>query len=375
MPEVMGADRYFWHMVRVAARVQVEGMRLLAIVLCVACSHPHAATPSAGPATSHDFDFNLGVWHTQIQRIHAGETTEMAGTVTVRPVWDGRAELEEIEVDGPKGHWRGMTLFTFNPAAQQWNQTFVGGGGGTDAYANPLVGSFANGRGELYAADTVDGKAVIVRGVWSEITPDAHRYDESYSSDGGATWSPAFRAKLTREAKTAPAPVATDHDGSHDFDFDLGTWQTKSTRLLHPLTGSKDWVDYDGETIVRPVWGGRANLAEYHADGKAGHLELLALRVYDPAHQQWSINFTHPESGTFSIPGVGVFANHRVDFYDQEPIGGRAVLVRFSMWPIDADHAQSEQAFSNDGGKTWEVNWINRYARTSSGRGADTSVR
>ncbi len=28
-----------------------------------------------------------------------------------------------------------------------------------------------------------------------------------------------------------------------------------------------------------------------------------------------------------------------------------------------ADTAQSEQAFSDDGGKTWEVNWVNRYAR------------
>jgi len=346
-------------MVATASRVHVEAMRMLVLLSCIGCHH--AVAPVAPPLVSHDFDFNLGVWHTQIERIHGDETTSMAGTVTVRPVWDGRAQLEEIEVDGPKGHWRGMTLFTFNPTAHQWNQTFVGGSSGS--YANPLVGSFANGRGELFASDTVDGKAVLVRGVWSDITPDAHRYEESYSSDGGATWSPAFRAQLTREAKTADAPAVVSHDGSHDFDFDLGTWHTESKRLLHPLTGSKDWVTYDGETIVRPVWGGRANLAEFHADGSAGHLELLALRVYDPAHQQWSINFSHPDSGTFSTPGVGVFANHRVDFYDQETIGDRALLVRFSMWPIDADHAQSEQAFSADGGKTWEVNWVNRYMR------------
>lgn len=334
-------------------------MRALAILFCAACSHP-VAPVAPPPAVSHDFDFNLGVWHTQIQRIKNGETTEMAGTVTVRPVWGGRASLEEIEVDGPKGHWEGLTLFTFNPAAHQWVQTFINSSAN---YANPLVGSFANGRGELFASDTVDGKAVLVRGVWSDITADAHRYEESYSRDGGATWTPAFIAKLTRQAKTADAPATIDHDGSHDFDFDLGTWHTQSKRILHPLTGSKDWVEYDGETVVRPVWGGRANLAEYHADGKAGHLELLALRVYDPAHQQWSINFTHPDSGTFSTPGVGVFANHRVEFYDQETIGDRAMLVRFSMSPIDADHAQSEQAFSSDGGKTWEVNWINRYTR------------
>jgi hypothetical protein len=342
-------------------------MRHIAILFCLACSHPAALPPApvphVQPPASHDFDFNLGVWHTQIERIHNGETTEMAGTVTVRPVWGGRAQIEEIEVDGPKGHWEGMTLFTYNPAAHQWNQTFLSSAGGS--YANPLVGSFANGRGELFAEDVVGGKAALVRGVWSEITADAHRYEESYSSDGGATWVPDFRAKLTRQALAADPPTVAAHDVSHDFDFDLGAWHTKSSRLLHPLTGAKDWVDYDGETIVRPILDGRANLAEYRADGSAGHIELLALRTYDPDHQQWTINFSHPDSGTFGIPAVGTFSNHRVDFYDQETIGGRAVLVRFSMWPIDADHAQSEQAFSSDGGTTWEVNWINRYTRNA----------
>jgi hypothetical protein len=64
-----------------------------------------------------------------------------------------------------------------------------------------------------------------------------------------------------------------------------------------------------------------------------------------------------------AVPGVGQFKNGRADFYDYELIDGRSVLVRFSMWSIDADRAQSEQAFSQDGGKTWEVNWINKYTR------------
>jgi hypothetical protein len=66
-----------------------------------------------------------------------------------------------------------------------------------------------------------------------------------------------------------------------------------------------------------------------------------------------------------AVPGVGEFKNGRVDFYDYEPINGRSVLVRFSMWSITHDTAQSEQAFSDDGGKTWEVNWINRYTRVT----------
>jgi len=152
-------------------------------------------------------------------------------------------------------------------------------------------------------------------------------------------------------------------DGAHDFDFDLGTWQTQSSRLLHPLSGAHDWVQMHGTTAVSKVWDGRANLAVFKADGPAGPLELLVLRLFDPATHQWSINFATPNVGTLGVPGLGEQRDGRLEFYDQEPINGKAVLVRFSIWGITPDTAQSEQAFSADGGKSWEVNWINHYTR------------
>ena len=177
---------------------------------------------------------------------------------------------------------------------------------------------------------------------------------------------PAF-ILLAPLASVATEPgLAGEHDGSHDFDFDFGTWKTHSSRLLHPLTGSQDWVEMDGVTVVTKIWNGRANLAEYRAVGPAGVVELLALRVYNPKSHQWSINFATPNVGTLgAVPGVGGFRDGRVDFYDQEAINGRAVLVRFSIWGVTAEQARSEQAFSADGGKTWEVNWITQYTRVS----------
>ena len=154
-------------------------------------------------------------------------------------------------------------------------------------------------------------------------------------------------------------------DGQHDFDFDFGTWKTHSSRLLHPLSGSKDWVDMDGLTVVKKVWNGRANLAEYKADGPVTHVELMALRYYNPDAHQWGVVFATPGGGTLSVPCIGEFRNGRGDFYDQEEFNGKYILVRFSIWKISENTAQSEQAFSDDGGKTWEVNWINKYARTS----------
>jgi hypothetical protein len=150
----------------------------------------------------HDFDFNIGVWHTHIKRIldpfaSSSESLELNGTVTVRKVWDGKAELEEIEADGPKGHWEGLTLFLYNPSAHQWSQVFVNSKVGS--LGSPLIGSFKNGQGELYATDTLNDRSVMIRGVWSDIKANSHHFEESYSEDGGSTWRPAFIADLTRE--------------------------------------------------------------------------------------------------------------------------------------------------------------------------------
>ncbi|THD64303.1 hypothetical protein [Phenylobacterium sp.] len=163
-------------------------------------------------------------------------------------------------------------------------------------------------------------------------------------------------------AAQASAQAAAPRDGSHDFDFTFGTWTEHSKRLMHPLAGANDWVEWDGHTVVRKIWGGRANMAELRAATPAGPLELIALRVYNPATGQWSINFATSAVGKLNdIPGVGEFKDGRIDFYDQEPFNGRAILVRFSVYSTSPTTHVSEQAFSADGGKTWEVNWINRY--------------
>jgi hypothetical protein len=290
---------------------------------------------------------------------------ELKGTVTVRKIWDGRAQWEEIEADGPKGHWEGLTLFLYNPPAHQWSQSFINSKAAT--LTTPLIGEFHDGRGELFAQDTFEGKSVLVRGVWSDIRPDSHHFEESYSADGGASWHPTFIADLTRQKGDVPAsatpPVTAAPEGQHDFDFDFGAWKTQSTRLLHPLTGSKEWVNLDGRTIVHEVWNGRANLAEYKAEGSSGTVELLALRWFNPTSGEWSLDFATPNVGVLGIPGVGTSRNGRLDFYGYDTVNGRSVLIRFSIWGTGAATAQSEQAFSTDGGKSWEVNWINKYTR------------
>lgn len=161
------------------------------------------------------------------------------------------------------------------------------------------------------------------------------------------------------------APAQTKPDGQHDFDFEIGTWKTHLKRLVHPLTGSSTWAEYDGTTVVRKVWDGKANLVELNVNGPAGHIEALSLRLYNPQSHQWSLNFASPASGTLGVPTIGEFKNGRGEFYDGETLDGRAIFVRFVISDITPNSCRFEQAFSNDGGKTWEVNWIATDTRAS----------
>jgi len=157
---------------------------------------------------------------------------------------------------------------------------------------------------------------------------------------------------------TSSSRSGAPRDGSHDFDFEIGKWNTHLRRLVKPLTGSTTWVEYDGTTVVSKVWNGKANLVELDVTGPAGHIEALSLRLYNPESHQWSLNFANSAGGTMAIPTIGEFKNGRGEFYDQETLNGRAVLVRFVISDITANSCHFEQAFSDDGGKTWEVNWI-----------------
>jgi len=147
-------------------------------------------------------------------------------------------------------------------------------------------------------------------------------------------------------------------DGQHDFDFEIGTWKTHLSRLKNPLSGSSTWVEYEGTTIVRKVWNGRANLVELAADGPEGHFEGASLRLYNPQSHQWSLNFANSRVGMMTPPTIGEFKNGRGEFYDQEDLNGRAIFVRFVISDITPNSCRFEQAYSDDGGKTWEVNWI-----------------
>ena len=155
--------------------------------------------------------------------------------------------------------------------------------------------------------------------------------------------------------------TAEERDGQHDFDFQFGSWKVHNRRLLHPLTGSNDWVEFDGTVVARPVWGGLANMDEFEADSPSGPIRGMTIRTYNPKSHEWSIYWANQKNGVISLPPVvGKFKDGRGEFYDQEEFNGRTIFVRY-LWlvpSVDTKTTRWEQAFSTDGGKTWETNWI-----------------
>jgi hypothetical protein len=175
-----------------------------------------------------------------------------------------------------------------------------------------------------------------------------------------AAWSPhrALAQSPPRDSTGGPPRAAGARDGRHDFDFEIGTWRTQLRLLVRPLSGSTSWVEFEGTSVVRKVWDGRANLVELEVEGPTSRIEGLSLRLYHPETRQWSLHFANSRDGSLSPPVIGEFRDGRGEFYGQDWLNGRAILVRFVISGITPTSARFEQAFSDDGGKTWEVNWI-----------------
>jgi hypothetical protein len=163
----------------------------------------------------------------------------------------------------------------------------------------------------------------------------------------------------------ACAPMAARaQDAARAFDFEFGSWTMHLKRLVKPLSGSTDWVEYDGVSLVNKVWGGAANLGEIDVKGPAGRIQGMSLRLYEPASGQWYVRFANARTGELGQPMIGGFKDGRGEFYNQETLDGRPIFVRFVFSDITPAAFRLEQAFSGDGGRTWEVNWIATFKKT-----------
>ena len=163
-------------------------------------------------------------------------------------------------------------------------------------------------------------------------------------------------------SRTTSQPTA-ERDGQHDFDPLIGSWKYHLKRRLHPLTGSTTWIELNGTGVCYKVWDGGAQLDTLEVEGSTGHIEGLTLRLYNPQSHQWRLYWANSKIGILDPPQVGEFKNGQGEFFAQDTINGKTILIRFDWTNMTTNSPHFEQSFSDDGGKTWEVNWITDQTR------------
>jgi hypothetical protein len=174
----------------------------------------------------------------------------------------------------------------------------------------------------------------------------------------------AFAQQNSEGAKSADQNISTQRDGQHDFDPLIGSWKYHLKRRLNPLTGSNTWVEFNGTGVCYRIWDGRAQLDTIEVDSPAaGHIEGLTLRLYNPQSHQWRLYWSNSKIGMMDPPQIGEFKDGRGEFYAQDTITGKVILIRFAWTNMITNSPHFEQSFSDDGGKTWEVNWITDQTR------------
>jgi hypothetical protein len=157
--------------------------------------------------------------------------------------------------------------------------------------------------------------------------------------------------------ETSSAPASS---GAHDFDWEIGTWTTSVRILTNPLSAqAPKWAAYTGTSVVKPLLDGRANFVELSVAGPAGKIEGGSLRLYASHSGQWSLNYANLRNGLLTSPVYGAFdKSGHGRFSGSDTLDGRAILVRFDITKVAGNMARFEQAYSGDGGVTWETNWV-----------------
>ena len=176
-----------------------------------------------------------------------------------------------------------------------------------------------------------------------------------------AQWGGGVQAQ-TAGADAAPAV----HDGQRDFDGLVGSWNIHLKKLMRPLSGSNAWIEFDGTVVCRPIWDGNGEVEEFKVDSPEHniHIHGVAIRLYDPKTHEWRIYWANEKNGVMDpAPQVGHFTDGHGEFYSDDTLDGRPIIIRFAWTKVGTERPHFEQAFSADGGKTWEVNWVTDQTR------------
>ena len=153
-----------------------------------------------------------------------------------------------------------------------------------------------------------------------------------------------------------------------DFDFWFGSWDVRNRWLRRRLAGSDDWEEFASTVVARPLLDGLGNEDEFRTD-HAGGFVGMSFRFFDPERRRWSIYWADSRRpGELDPPVFGTFSGDVGVFEGEDVYRGRPILVRFTWSAITTSTPRWEQAFSDDGGRTWETNWVMDFTRAGEER-------
>jgi hypothetical protein len=153
-----------------------------------------------------------------------------------------------------------------------------------------------------------------------------------------------------------------------DFDFFVGEWRVAHKRLKGRLVGSTEWEHFAGRSSMHKILGGFGNVDDNIVALPAGSYRAATIRSYDPKSRSWSIWWLDARTpGALDVPVVGSFVDGVGTFIANDSLNGQPIVVRF-VWTLPAaDSPRWEQAFSPDGGVSWETNWVMDFTRARIG--------
>lgn len=161
----------------------------------------------------------------------------------------------------------------------------------------------------------------------------------------------------------AASPPAS---GASGFDFLIGDWRVENRKLKKRLTRSNDWFEFSGRFTVRPILDGAGNMDDLVLDDPNGRQSGSSIRLFDRATKTWSIYWIDASSPTIEPPAVGAVVDGVATLFGEERFEGRIVGLRYVYRNLSPQNASWEQAYSDDGGKSWEINWVMNFTRIQS---------
>jgi hypothetical protein len=166
-------------------------------------------------------------------------------------------------------------------------------------------------------------------------------------------------------------PFAVERpEGAADFDFLHGEWLVRHRKLVRRLTGCDEWQTFSGAIRAATILAGLGNIDENVIDAPSGRYEALTVRTFDPETSLWTIHWIDGRDPKPDAPVTGSFVDGVGTFLGTDVLDGRPIEIRFVWSDVTATTARWEQAFSSDGGATWEVNWRMDFRRLLPSKGS-----